>query len=158
MDLEDLQFSTFIQKAQLHQLNFLIIGGLALNMHGIARNTQDADVWLEPTNENKIRLLKTLLDLGYTEEETADLSAEDFTQAQVITIEGPIDLLTQVHRTLDFYVCERRARVSELIGVPVKFLHINDLREAKILARRPQDLRDVILIDDFLKLIDGTKE
>jgi len=50
MDLEDLQFSTFIQKAQLHQLNFLIIGGLALNMHGIARNTQDADVWLEPTN------------------------------------------------------------------------------------------------------------
>jgi len=103
-------------------------------------------------------LLKTLLDLGYTEEETADLWAEDFTQAQVITIEGPIDLLTQVHRTLDFYVCERRARVSELIGVPVKFLHINDLREAKILARRPQDLRDVILIDDFLKLIDGTKE
>lgn len=158
MDLEDLQFLAFVKKAQIHELNFLIIGGLALNMHGIARNTQDADVWLEPTNENKSRLLKTLLDLGYTEEELADLAQEDFTQAQVITIEGPIDLLTQVHRTLDFYVCERRARVWQVLDSPVKFLHINDLREAKILARRPQDLRDVILIDDFLKLIDGKQE
>lgn len=155
MDLEDLQFLAFVKKAQLNELNFLIIGGLALNMHGIARNTQDADVWLEPTNENKSRLLKTLLDLGYTEDELSDLAEEDFTQAQVITIEGPIDLLTQVHRTLDFYVCERRARVWKVVDNPVKFLHINDLREAKILARRPQDLRDVILIDDFLKLIDG---
>ncbi len=158
MDLENLQFLAFVEKAHVHGLNFLIIGGLALNLHGIARNTQDADVWLEPTNENKIRLLNALLDLGYTEEEMADLAEEDFTQAQVITLEGPIDILTQVHRTLDFYVCERRARVSEVLGIPVKFLHINDLREAKILARRPQDLRDVILIDDFLKLIDGKKE
>ena len=158
MDLENLHFLAFVEKAHLHRLNFLIIGGLALNLHGIARNTQDADVWLEPTNENKVRLLDTLRDLGYTEDETADLAAEDFTQAQVITLQGPIDLLTQVHRTLDFYVCERRARVSEVLGIPVKFLHINDLRAAKILARRPQDLRDVIMIDDFMKLIDRKQE
>lgn len=158
MDLENLQFLAFVEKAHAHQLNFLIIGGLALNLHGIARNTQDVDVWLEPTNESKARLLNTLLDLGYSEGEMADLVEENFTQAQVITLEGPIDLLTQLHHTLDFYICERRARISEVLGIPVKFLHINDLRKAKILARRPQDLRDVIMIDDFLKLVDGKQQ
>lgn len=36
-------------------------------------------------------------------------------------------------------------------GHTLYFLHLNDLRDLKVIAQRPKDLRDVIMIDDFLK-------
>ncbi len=52
----------------------MLIGGLAVNFHGIIRNTQDMDIWLAPTNENSDLFYKVLLDLGYTEEENTNSS------------------------------------------------------------------------------------
>jgi len=37
----------------------MLIGGYAVNYYGYNRNTDDMDVWLAPTNENK-RLSWTL--------------------------------------------------------------------------------------------------
>jgi len=39
----------------------------------------------------------------------------------------------------------------------VQFLHFNELRESKILARREIDLRDVLLIDEFLSQKNSSK-
>ncbi len=63
MDLEDSEFLRFVGSANANNLKFMIIGGMALNLHGIMRHTKDADIWIRPTNENKALLLKTLLDI-----------------------------------------------------------------------------------------------
>ena len=50
-----------------------------------------------------------------------------------------------------FTDCFQRSRsVQNQYGNTIHFLHLNDLREQKIVARRPQDLRDIVMIDDFL--------
>jgi hypothetical protein len=59
--------------------------------------------------------------------------------------------LTVVHKKFDFDECYERSKVQQIQGHTIRVLHINDLREVKVLAKRNQDFRDVIMIDDFLK-------
>jgi len=59
----------------------LLIGGLALAMHGIHRyTTTEADIWIQPTNDNKENLIRTLLSLGYDQEEIDGIRALDFAE------------------------------------------------------------------------------
>ncbi|WP_439585553.1 hypothetical protein [Dyadobacter bucti] len=54
---------------------------------------------------------------------------------------------------VDFSELFKRSRKFENPhGSVIHFLHLNDLRELKILARRPQDIRDVIMIDDLIQV------
>ncbi|GAB2628906.1 hypothetical protein GCM10027035_23510 [Emticicia sediminis] len=46
MDLEDSEFLRFVESANANNLKFVIIGGMALNLHGIMRHTKDADIWI----------------------------------------------------------------------------------------------------------------
>lgn len=152
MDVEDLEFLKFVKAADEMELEYMLIGGLALAMNGIARYTQDADVWIRPTNENKEKLINTLLALGYDEYELARLKEVNFCNAQHIRLAGPIDVLTVVHFRIEYDSC--RSRANEFVtkeGIKIYFIHINDLREVKILARRPKDLQDVIMIDELLE-------
>ena len=110
------------------------------------------DIWLNPTQENGKRFYNTLLGIGLSEEELEPIQSLDFTQPQVFGILGIIEVLTQVHQKLNFNDCFTRSRTyDDPRGVRVHFLHINDLRQTKVWARRDQDLRDIIQIDDFLK-------
>ena len=151
MDLENNEFLNFVKAANESHLDYLLIGGLALAMHGIPRYTQDADVWIKPTNDNKSNFLKTLVALGYEKEDLFSIEALDFSEAQIVRLEGPIDILTIVHFRMEYAACRERAR--EFVtgsGYKIYFVHINDLREFKVLSRRPKDLNDIIMIDQLL--------
>ncbi len=162
MDVENRDFLTFVAAAERYGLEYMLIGGLALLFNGVVRFTQDADVWMQPTNENRDRFLQIMLDLGYEEFDLVALRAADFTQPQIVRIsEGPIDVLTQVHHRLNYDECRNRAKLwTSEAGNKAYFLDINDLRETKILARRPKDLYDVLRIDELLeeqKRMDGSE-
>ena len=47
-----------------HQVEYVVIGGLAVQAHGHPRTTQDLDLVPEPTPENRRRLLAALSELG----------------------------------------------------------------------------------------------
>ncbi|MCK8493379.1 hypothetical protein M0L20_16040 [Spirosoma sp. RP8] len=156
MDLEDDTFVRFVVAAAHGQLDYILIGGLALILNGGIRYTEDADVWMEPTNENRDRLINVLRKLDFTDDELAILASVDFTQPQVIRLEDQIDILTRVHVRLNYNECRKRAKPFIMPGGQViYFLHINDLRESKVLARRTKDLNDVLMIDE---IINETKE
>jgi hypothetical protein len=159
MDVENEEFLRFVQVAGENRLEYLLIGGLALAMHGIVRYTQDADVWIAPTDENKEHFLDTLIGLGYDSEELDNIRQLDFKEPQILKLEGPIDILTRVHFRMEYDVCRSRAREFEsAVGYKIYFIHINDLREFKILARRPKDLYDVVMIDQLLEKMSGKSD
>lgn len=65
-----------------------------------------------------------------------------------------MDVLTQVHHRLDYDACRQRAKAFVAKGgYTIYFLHINDLREAKILARRIKDLNDILMIDEIIDAV-----
>ena len=152
MDLDDNEFLKFVKAAGESNLEYLLIGGLALAMHGIQRYTSDADVWIQPTNDNKENLINTLLALNYEPDDIEYINELDFTEAQIVRLEGPIDILTKVHFRMEYDLCRARAReFVSAVGFKIFFFHIKDLRESKILARRPKDLNDVLMIDELIR-------
>ncbi len=89
--------------------------------------------------------------MGY---EIADFDFIDtltITETCSFCIDGPIDLLTQVDRSFVFDECIERAFFYQIDNIQIPIIGLNDLRDLKIRAKRPQDLRDVILIDEFLE-------
>ena len=153
MDVENSEFLEFVAVADTNKLKYILIGGLAMVLNGAVRFTQDADLWLEPTNENRDRLIQSLLAFGYEEELIKDLREADFTEPQMIRIHDiPMDVMTSVHHRLDYYACRKRAKAFTAKGGQIiYFLHINDLRETKVLARRTKDLNDVLMIDEIIE-------
>ena len=41
-------------------IDFIVIGGYAVIYHGYVRTTGDLDIWLQPDNQNKEKLLTVL--------------------------------------------------------------------------------------------------
>jgi len=151
MDLDNEEFRLFAANAEIHGLLYVVIGGFAMYLNGLARNTEDVDIWLEPTSENGSRFMAVLSGMGYDDEEISQVATLDFTQPQIFGLNNYIDILTYVHRKFDFTECYHRSRTCRNdSGSLIHFLHLNDLRDQKIVARRPQDLRDIVMIDEFI--------
>ncbi|MFD2574182.1 hypothetical protein ACFSUS_26340 [Spirosoma soli] len=107
---------------------------------------------MEPSNENRGRLLDTLRELGFTSEELEPLESADFTQPQIVRLEEGVDILTRIHFRLNYMECRKRAKAFVMPGgQTIYFLHINDLRETKVLARRTKDLNDIVMIDEIIE-------
>lgn len=147
MDILNDEFILFLQCAQQNKLGYMLIGGYAVNYYGYNRNTKDMDVWIEPTNENKLLFIKTLLCMKYSEREVATLYEEDFTQPFMGTFGSDgsdIDVLTIVHHAISYYEAEKIKNVFEILPdlfmnlVPYEFL-----KDMKIRSHRDKDLWDI---------------
>ena len=62
-----------------HRVDFILIGGYAVNYYGYNRVTGDMDIWLAPDNDNKEMLLKALASLGFDEDGINTIRSWDFT-------------------------------------------------------------------------------
>ena len=146
------EFWRFAVKAQASELQYLVIGGMAMNLHGLLRNTVDTDLWIPPDAPNMGRLCHVLQDLGYEETDWAFLKQENQLDQLVFSIEGPIDFLTTLPPSLEFKSCYERRTTRTFQSIHLPILSLPDLRESKIRAKREQDLRDVLLIDQKMRL------
>lgn len=146
--LKDLpqDFSEFVKLLNEHSVRYLIVGGYAVGFHGHTRYTKDLDVWIESTEENAARLLKTLDQFGFGE---LDLKVEDFlTPRQIIQLGHEpmrIDLLTSV-KGVEFSEAFKNAIEAEIDGVNYVVIGLKQLIASKKAAGRPHDLGDVDLL------------
>jgi len=154
-DIEDKFFIEFLTYMQKHKVRYMLIGGVAVNFHGVERHTSDIDIWLAPTNFNRDAFYNVLLDLRYTEEEVSDIKQEDFTSFFKCTIgEMPdsIDCLTIVHPTINFDLAEKEMIKHDLgDGLILNVVNYEFLRRMKILTHREKDWLDVSRLDDMKK-------
>ena len=155
MDVLHNEFRLFLECAQKNNLRYLLIGGYAVNYYGYIRNTDDMDVWLAPTNENKVIFKSTLLCMKYSQEEADALDEEDFTGYFVGVIgsgAGRIDVLTIVHSALSYDEAEQAKQIFEIEqGLFMNIVPYAFLKEMILRSRRPKDLWDVARLDELLK-------
>lgn len=154
-DIEDEFFLAFLTAVQKYGVRYMLIGGIAVNFHGVNRSTQDMDIWLAPTNANRDLFYKALLDLKYTESEISELKHEDFTDIFKCTIgELPdtIDCLTIVHPNISFDDAERVMIKHDIgDGLILNVVDYDFLRKMKLLTHREKDWYDVSRLDEFKK-------
>lgn len=90
-----------------HQVRYVVIGGIAMNLHGLARFTEDLDIFIQPSAEN-IELLRTALKDVYSDPHISEITAEDllgeYPAVQYVPPDGPfhIDILTRIGELFSF--------------------------------------------------------
>lgn len=58
-------FSEFLKLLNVHRVEFLLIGGLAVSHHGYPRSTSDMDVWVRRSKANAEPLVAYLRQFGF---------------------------------------------------------------------------------------------
>ena len=141
-----------------HEVEYVTIGGIAIQAYGGQRLTQDLDVAIPVCAENTARLAGALGDLDARilgpdgQRSTSVPSAEllgSSDQWHLITPHGRLDVLTLPAHVGSF--AEVRARALEVLmgELSVPIAHREDLLRMKRAAGRPQDLADVRLLESL---------
>jgi len=155
MDLLDDELINFWRILNEKGVRYIMVGGFATRFHGFNRSTDDLDIWLEDTTENRKKLRAAFLQLGYGDLEP--LETMPFVPGfSTITISGGIelDILGKMKglEQLSFDECLKMASIANLEGVTIPFLNINHLIENKKVVNRPKDQIDVIELEKIRKI------
>src|SRR5688572_23198786 len=109
------------------EVSFLLIGGYAVIYHGYNRTTGDMDLWLEPSNQNKYKVIEALEKLGFEQEGLEKLAEMDFTKHFAFSIgEDPqrIDFITYINQ-VSFTAANRNKIEFEFEGISIPVININ---------------------------------
>lgn len=136
-------FKEFVQLLIKHKVEYIIVGGYAVGIHGYPRYTGDLDVWLNPTNENAAKILNAVNEFGFS---SYNLNKEDFTkEGNVIQLGFPpirIDLLTELDG-VNFEECYRNTEQFEYDDITLNVIGYDDLIKNKKTTGRFRDLDDL---------------
>jgi predicted nucleotidyltransferase len=138
-----------------HDVDYVLIGGLAVQTHGHVRTTNDADLIPAPEPANLERLAAVLRELeakvlNAGEEETA-IDARMLPRAtiwQFATRDGGIDVMHEVPGGRPFAELRARALEVRLGDIEVPVVDLDDLIRMKLARGRPVDLADVAALTD----------
>jgi len=78
MDLFSDELLKLIKLFQSKKVQVVLVGGMAVTLHGYHRFTEDVDLFFYPSNENGLNLINALEEFGY---DTSDFTEIDFTKA-----------------------------------------------------------------------------
>lgn len=138
-----------------HRVEYVLIGGLAVQTHGHVRTTNDADLIPAPSPANLERLAAALRSLGARVlnpgEEATVISAKMLPRAtiwQFVTRDGGIDVMHEVPGGRSFAELSDRALRVRLGDVDVPVVGLDDLIQMKLARGRPVDLADVAALTD----------
>ncbi|MBL0025627.1 MAG: DUF6036 family nucleotidyltransferase [Saprospiraceae bacterium] len=129
-----------------HEVEYILIGGYAVIFHGYDRTTGDMDIWLKPDNENKLKIIVALGEVGYDDESLDELNNFDFTTAVMFYLglePQKIEFITKLS-LLNFDESNARktfCHIDDEFKVPV--LHFNDLILSKFNTGRTKDKADI---------------
>ena len=128
------------------EIDFVLVGGVAVTLHGYVRFTEDVDVLIEPSSKNITKLLTTLA--GYGEGFARELSPEDFADEEgaIRIVEetemSQIDIFTRMSGQ-HFTDLASDAETLELSGHSIKFASKAALIRLKERSQREKDQLDV---------------
>ena len=127
-------------------VNYITIGGFAVNMHGYNRSTVDIDIYLEDTTANRTNLRNAFIEIGLGDLEAIDTMQFVAGWTEFSLNEGfRLDIMTSVKGLEDktFKELFDAAKVVEIENIPVKFIDYKNLIIAKKATNRLKDQLDI---------------
>ena len=128
-----------------HGVDYVVFGAVAVNLHGLARATEDLDVFIAPNRENVERLklaLRVVFDDPNIDQITADDLLGEYPAVQYIPPQGGfhIDILTRLGEAFRFG--DLKSEKIDLGGVSVTVATPATLYRMKKGTVRPKDWGD----------------
>jgi hypothetical protein len=153
MDISDDDVLHLLASLNRHNVQYLLVGGMACVVHGHIRTTQDMDLWLKSGHETKANLILAL--------EENEVSGATYSKDVPLIFGWTSVAAGKYGFTLnmgyklkafgdtDFDACYTRALTASFDRIPFRVIHLNDLLTEKQATGRPKDLLD---IDELTKL------
>lgn len=138
-----------------HRVEYVVVGGLAVQVHGHVRMTNDLDLIPAPSRENLGRLAGALNELQARVlnkgSEGTTIDARMLPRAtlwQFATVAGDIDVLHDAPGAASFESLRARALEVSLDDLRIPFAGRDDLISMKRASGRPIDLGDVAALTE----------
>jgi predicted nucleotidyltransferase len=138
-------FKDFIRALYNHDVEYILVGGYSVILHGYARTTGDMDIWVNRTSANYNKLQIAFKEFGMP---LFDMTEQNFLfndNYDVFTFGRPpvsIDIMNKL-KGLEFDPAYKNSVEIELEGLKIRVINFHDLIKAKKASARPKDLDDL---------------
>ena len=150
-------YENILNELERNNVQYLVIGGIAVNLYGHQRTTKDLDIMISFEKENMEKFIKTVTSLGLkprvpvNPEELADKNKREFwikeKNMKVFSFYNPqndleyIDIM--ILEDINFDKSYLNKRVMHDGRITATVISIDDLIKLKETANRPGDKSDV---------------
>jgi hypothetical protein len=153
-----MRYLDLFQALNEHQVRYLLVGGLAMNLHGVPRMTMDVDLVLALDSGNFARFLACAQAIGLTPIAPVSLVAladpvqrKDWVENKHMIAFGlrsttaslPLTVDILIAPPIDIEAALNRASLRDVGGTPVALASIADMIQLKQHAGRAQDRSDI---------------
>ena len=141
----DSDFKDFIQSLNDNDVDYLLVGGYAVILHGYRRTTGDLDIWVNRTKENYKKLSDAFYEFGLP---LLDMTEDNFLNSKKIDVYSygrppvAIDILIEV-KGCSFNEALLQSKIYIEEELSIKFINLKTLKQAKNAAGRFKDLDDL---------------
>jgi predicted nucleotidyltransferase len=125
------------------KVEYLVIGGMAVNYHGYHRSTGDLDIWVAVSPENQDRLAAALRRFGFSE---LSVARRPLLEKPKFLRIGQQPVRVEIHSDIagvQFEDCFASADVCVAGGIDIPVISLDDLRKNKAAAGRAKDQADL---------------
>jgi predicted nucleotidyltransferase len=137
------EFREFLACLNHAGVEYLLVGGFAVNHYGYHRSTEDIDFWIAVSDANYDRLLAAIRE--FFGEDLKGLDKEFLRQNEALFL-GGVPNKIEVFKNcsgLQFADAFVRRVETTIEGVPVKMICLMDLKTNKRASGRNKDLADL---------------
>lgn len=145
-------FDELLRRLSEAEVDFVVVGGLAVNAWGVVRGTKDVDIVIALEPENVKRVAEVAVAAGGHVQQGQALLGTPISiasalaggdQVAIETDLGRLDIVHGLDGMLSYEQLRPRAVEAEILGVSVAVCSVDDLKAMKRAAGRTRDLADL---------------
>jgi len=158
-------YQEVFEALQRNRVRYLIVGGVAINLHGIPRMTYDLDLMIALDEENIRRAWKSLTDAGFSprvpikESDLVDRTRRmELKEKKNMLVASFIQGAREFHvvdifieNPIDFDICYAHKLLVSAGGIDLPVIDIQYLIAMKKLSNRKQDIDDMASLNQLMK-------
>jgi hypothetical protein len=136
-------FSEFIELLNEHEVEYLIVGGYAVILHGYPRYTGDMDFYIKKSKKNAEKVVNVLNEFGFA---SLELSSAEFLKPDMILQLGRPPLRIDIINSLSgvtFEECYNEHTIFNIDDLSLPVIGLKQLKKNKKASGRHRDLDDV---------------
>lgn len=144
-------FTDFLNALNNNRVDYILVGGYSVIIHGYNRTTGDMDIWVRKTLDNYTKLVAAFQEFKMPVFDMSEMNFLNNQELDVFSFGRPpvsIDIMTAV-KGVDFEEAFSQSIIAEVDKITVRVIHMNQLVKAKKAANRFKDLDDL----DNLKIM-----
>ena len=132
-------------------VDYILVGGWAVNMYGYIRATVDLDVWILADADNAKKVYSAVAEFGAP---VSEMKPEEFAEYGMIFQIGVapcrVDIISKISG-VSYADAVTRAVPKTIDGIPVRIISLEDLIANKKASGRAKDLADVEVLESCRK-------